>query len=312
MKHSLSTPSPKSNSSTETSILTPSPGFLHNLDMNIIETMQLVITPQLISDFDHAARERRMKLTLFTHPIKVIQLIFSGCIYLISSIIQYLLSHQFFLFFIFPICISYICLLVLPGSHHMIIDKIQFSLEFIIWWLGLGILSSIGLGSGLQSGVLFMFPHIFRVVLTANTCKTLDFDSNSNMWFRQPDTLFQCPLEVTSTSTPVTFYGLWMKVILILFLQSTGTAIGEIPPYWITRAARLSTIEANRQYYGNTSNKYEDFEIMPEELETKNTQEKWMNQFKLWMISLLQRHGFYGVLLMASFPNLGMYDMYSN
>lgn len=35
--------------------------------------------------------------------------------------------------------------------------------EFVVWWVGLGILSSVGLGTGMHSGVLFLFPHMLRV-----------------------------------------------------------------------------------------------------------------------------------------------------
>ena len=37
----------------------------------------------------------------------------------------------------------------------------------------IGTLSSIGMGCGLQSGVLFMFPHIIKVCLTAQECNSL-------------------------------------------------------------------------------------------------------------------------------------------
>lgn len=30
------------------------------------------------------------------------------------------------------------------------------------WWIGLGILSSIGLGTGMHSGLLFLFPHMLK------------------------------------------------------------------------------------------------------------------------------------------------------
>jgi hypothetical protein len=33
----------------------------------------------------------------------------------------------------------------------------------VVWWVGLGVLSSIGLGTGMQSGLLFLFPHMLKV-----------------------------------------------------------------------------------------------------------------------------------------------------
>lgn len=137
-----------------------------------------------------------------------------------------------------------------------------------------------------------MYPHIIKVCLAAQTCKTLDFESNSNMWFRSPKNLFKCPA-LTHESTPVTFFGIWKKIILVCFLQAAGTAIGEIPPYWMTRAARLAAIQAGE----------DDSNEVPEELEAKSTY-AWINKGKAWMISFLNTHGFYGVLIMASYPNI--------
>jgi hypothetical protein len=34
---------------------------------------------------------------------------------------------------------------------------------YIVWWVGLGVLSSIGLGTGMHSGLLFLFPHMLKV-----------------------------------------------------------------------------------------------------------------------------------------------------
>ena len=36
-------------------------------------------------------------------------------------------------------------------------------LQYLVWWVGLGVLSSIGLGSGVHSGLLFLFPHVLKV-----------------------------------------------------------------------------------------------------------------------------------------------------
>lgn len=51
----------------------------------------------------------------------------------------------------------------IPGPYSEAINRIEFAIEYFVWWVGLGVLSSIGLGSGLQSGVLFLFPHIIKV-----------------------------------------------------------------------------------------------------------------------------------------------------
>lgn len=37
--------------------------------------------------------------------------------------------------------------------------------QYMVWWVGLGVLSSIGLGTGMHSGLLFLFPHMLKVRL---------------------------------------------------------------------------------------------------------------------------------------------------
>ncbi len=36
-------------------------------------------------------------------------------------------------------------------------------MQYVVWWVGLGVLSSIGLGTGMHSGLLFLFPHMLKV-----------------------------------------------------------------------------------------------------------------------------------------------------
>eukprot|EP01038_Epipyxis_sp_PR26KG_P006494 gene6494-8929_t len=251
------------------------------------------ITAQQISNFDQFRKEKRETLTLFKRPIETLRIfILAACSFCLYCT-KYCLSHAFFLYVFAPVFLIWLILDNISGPHSRFIAQFEFVIEYLVWWVGLGILSSIGLGSGLQSGVLFLFPHIIKVCLVAQTCKTLDFESETDIWFRSPKTLFKCPPIIRSDATPVTIYGCWRKVILICFLQSAGTAIGEIPPYWMTRAARLAAIQAG------TSEKDE----IPEELEA-NSKWAFVNKAKVWMIKFLSTHGFYGVLVMASYPNI--------
>jgi vacuole membrane protein 1 len=267
----------------------PSPGqpfdhLLHSNDQ---------VTPQQISDFDHYRREAREQLTLYNHPWKTVQVAFQGLLALIYHSFRYILYHQVFIYVLLPTSTVVFILHHFPGAHTPYLDNLKFGIEYVVWWVGLGILSSIGLGSGLQSGVLFLFPHIFKTCLAAQTCGTMDFDSAEDMWFRSHSNLFKCPDVITPENTPVSFGGMWRKIILVCFLQSAGTAIGEIPPYWMTRAARLAALEAG----GSQASE------IPEELEA-NSKYSLINKAKEGMVWFLQSYGFLGVLIMASYPNI--------
>lgn len=60
-------------------------------------------------------------------------------------------------------------------------------------------------------------------------------------------------------------FGLWCNLafffIFINILQGAGTAIGELPPYFMARAARLSGAEPDDE-------EYEEFEEMLEHAQT--------------------------------------------
>ena len=63
------------------------------------------------------------------------------------------------------------------ARRSAIMAEVTKSTYFAVWWLGLGILSSVGLGSGMHTGFLFMFPHVFKVVKSAEQDCGLDFDT---------------------------------------------------------------------------------------------------------------------------------------
>lgn len=63
----------------------------------------------------------------------------------------------------------------IPGRHQLVIDAIRLNMWFIIYWVGLGVLSSVGLGTGLHTFILYLGPHIASVTLAAYECNSLDF-----------------------------------------------------------------------------------------------------------------------------------------
>lgn len=64
-----------------------------------------------------------------------------------------------------------------PGAHQQYIEVIRKNLWFITYWAGLGVLSSVGLGTGLHTFLLYLGPHIASVTLAAYECNSLDFPS---------------------------------------------------------------------------------------------------------------------------------------
>jgi hypothetical protein len=58
---------------------------------------------------------------------------------------------------------AYLGASAVDGPHKSLLVEVEHSVLFAVWWVGLGVLSSIGLGTGMHSGMLFLFPHILKV-----------------------------------------------------------------------------------------------------------------------------------------------------
>jgi hypothetical protein len=83
------------------------------------------------------------------------------------------------------------------------------------------------------------------------------------------------------------------KVRLESFLWGAGTALGELPPYFMARAARLS---------GHDPDDAEDLQEF-EELQKKRELGEKLSSFeklKLAMERVVERVGFFGILACAS------------
>ena len=73
----------------------------------------------------------------------------------------------------------------------------------ILWWFGLGVVSSIGLGSGLHTFVLFTGPYVSKTAL--------EYITHS-------------------------FYDILWRVFPVCFIWGSGSAVGELPPYFLSKA----------------------------------------------------------------------------
>merc|ERR1712232_1031831 len=145
------------------------------------------------------------------------------------------------------------------------------------WWITLGVLSSVGFGTGLHSGLMFLFPHVMQVVGAAEACGTC---TGLVTWYQHP-----CKLDCSTTYGPkdgstVTILRLWTTITVQCMLWGWGTAVGELPPYLVSRAAR----EAN--------SKDSDYQ---QELAEAREKTDVFSKMKMWTIDFTEKHGFLGV-----------------
>ncbi|XP_073429079.1 vacuole membrane protein 1 isoform X2 [Dendrobates tinctorius] len=129
-------------------------------------------------------------------------------------------------------------------------------------------------------------PHIASVTLAAYECNSVNFPEPP-----YPDEII-CPDEETVDGA-ITLWTIISKVRLEACMWGAGTAIGELPPYFMARAARLSGAEPDDE-------EYEEFEEM---LEHAQTAQDFASRAKLAVQNLVQKVGFLGILACASIPN---------
>ena len=63
------------------------------------------------------------------------------------------------------------------GPHKEHLQAAEKYILWCLWWVGLGVLSSVGLGTGLHTFILYLGPHIAAVTMAAYECGTTDFPS---------------------------------------------------------------------------------------------------------------------------------------
>ena len=73
------------------------------------------------------------------------------------------------------------------GIAEPFVSEAEAWIQYVVWWVGLGVLSSVGLGSGMHSGLLFLFPHMLKVSLpqiVMEACRTVSVRQTSKIELR--------------------------------------------------------------------------------------------------------------------------------
>lgn len=111
------------------------------------------------------------------------------------------------------------------GSHLPYLLYLRKKFLWCLYWVGLGVASSIGLGTGLHTFLLYLGPFIGQVTLAAYECDSLDFPEPP-----YPDQIL-CPpsstlLQNDNVASSIGILAIMSKVRLESFMWGAGTAIG--------------------------------------------------------------------------------------
>lgn len=221
------------------------------------------------------------ELTVFRAPVKTLVYFASVCGEYLARTGAEIAAHPVAMFVVGPLLVLLGVGYLVPGPHTPVVEFVVEEGEVVLWWVMLGVLSSVGLGTGMHSGLLFLFPYIASVCMTASVCESLHF-SPRNLECLSP------PGSESAAAYPVTFFGLWTMVAWPSMLWGAGTAIGEIPPYAISRAARLAG-KANSELAEWTE---------------AGGESGIMAAMRDWMFVALEKYGFWAILAFAAWPNM--------
>jgi len=232
----------------------------------------------------HIEREKRKNIVLWKKPITTLGYFLLESFELLKEEKKNILKHRktcsIIVLFTFAIILAY----TLEGHHQTYINVFKKDILWCAYWVGLGILSSVGLGTGLHTFLLYLGPHIAKVTLAAWECNSLNFPEPP-----YPDDIL-CPSD--DTGSIVNMFTIMQKVRLEAVMWGAGTAIGELPPYFMARAARLS---------GNEDPDNEDLEELEELISSESTD--IFTKAKKAVPKIVEKVGFFGILLFASIPN---------
>lgn len=104
-------------------------------------------------------------------------------------------------------------------------------------------------GSGLHTFVLYLGPHIALFTKKAVQCGRVDIKSapydtiqlnTGPSWLERNCTAFGPPLFLSLQGSRVPLTSILVQVQLEAVLWGIGTALGELPPYFISRAGNYS------------------------------------------------------------------------
>nr|DAD33644.1 TPA_asm: hypothetical protein HUJ06_012495 [Nelumbo nucifera] len=190
-------------------------------------------------------------LTFTTQPFKTLKLFTLATTDYVKKSILYILTRGGWPLLLCTLVLASGILLVtfFDGPHEKHVQEFLQYFHFGLWWLALGIASSIGLGSGLHTFVLYLGPHIALFTIKAMHCGRVDLKyapydtiqlNRGPSWLEKDCSEYGPPVFTSSDGVMVPLSSILPHVQLEAVLWGIGTALGELPPYFISRAGKSS------------------------------------------------------------------------
>ncbi|PKI40756.1 vacuole membrane protein KMS1-like isoform X2 [Punica granatum] len=254
-----------------------------------------------ISGLRQRHRQDLEHLTLTTQPVKTLKFFTLAVVQYLKRVISYLLAKGGYLLLLSIGTVAVgILLVTLDGPHEKHVEEISNYVRYGIWWIALGVASSIGLGSGLHTFVLYLGPHIAFFTIKAMQCGRVDLKNapydtiqlkRGPSWLGKECSEFGPPLFELVDGLRVPLSSILPQVQIEAVLWGLGTALGELPPYFISRAARLSGGRLDMEELDGSSG------------EDGGAVAHYLREIKRWLLTHSQHMNFFTILVLASVPN---------
>ncbi|XP_011021552.1 PREDICTED: vacuole membrane protein KMS1 [Populus euphratica] len=241
-------------------------------------------------------------LTMTGQPFKTLKFFVLAMIQYCKRSVFYLLAKGGWLMLLSTVVAAAgIVLVTIDGPHEKHVEELSNYLRFGLWWIALGVASSIGLGSGLHTFVLYLGPHIALFTIKAMQCGRVDLKSapydtiqlkRVPSWLGKDCKEFGDPMFPFSHGLQVPISSILFQVQIEAILWGVGTALGELPPYFISRAARIS---------GSKLDAMEELDASLDE--NSGIIATRLTAIKHWLLTHSQHLNFFTILVLASVPN---------
>lgn len=253
-----------------------------NTGENNGNTSTLVRTQNLKEDKSRGEDD----LVIWRKPFLTLTYFFYELLYQCTRFLKTLYQYCLYVFLSVLVVLTLVVLTYVNGPHQQVVNWCGKKLKWCLYWVGLGVLSSVGLGTGLHTFLLYLGPHIASVTMAAYECGGLNFPEPP-----YPDKIL-CP-DGIDPRWVATMGNIMKKVWLEATMWGAGTALGELPPYFVAKTARLT---------GANSEDLEELKAL--EKKKRNPKDlDFMDRAKLMVENLIKRVGFFGILVCASIPN---------
>ncbi|ORZ11377.1 hypothetical protein BCR41DRAFT_308253 [Lobosporangium transversale] len=230
-----------------------------------------------------ALETERQEISVYTSPLTVLSYFVLYLLHEFRMLLVWIVSQQYLLVAL-PLLTAVVYFVYqTDGAHQPLLKHAESGLIWYGYWTLLGIASSVGLGTGLHTFILFLGPHIAEVTLAAYKCGNTNFDVRG-------DQRFICKSSEADVVS-LTIYAIFRAVQWESFFWGFGTAIGELPPYFVARAAALS------------GNRNEELAAIEDLLKKKPDSVSYKERILLMVHEGMKRLGFFGIFLCASIPN---------